>query len=184
MSFYIVTLVLLVSFYKLQMTYAEQSFISEQCNSETLALALNDTDLDTIFLVMTDESTYDLTQISASYRDSCLNAGGQLYTTDISLDCAITLHGETHITDYNYLNYPRCVGKSCNESEVNMDLENNVFPVIEQSFAYGFTCLAMRSDAGGSKLMSVVLNVVLIIVCVLLMFLICYFLIWYPWRPL
>jgi hypothetical protein len=131
------------------MTDAEQEFGSEQCNSETLALISNSSELGTTLLVsIIDQRTDDITEIYPRYGISCVDVGGQLITTNVSLECRNIRDGVT--SEQKYLNYPRCVGTSCNQSDVNMYLENYALPNIANSFLY-VTCnatIVMISDAG------------------------------------
>jgi hypothetical protein len=132
-----IVIAILISFFVFDTTA-----ISDQCESEILALSSNTALTDaapfvecTLYVDISDECTADFAQESDTYRDLCLDAGGQFFTSDVVLDCFTIVSGVTYDADYNFLNFPVCVGASCSEAEITAEFERISIPAFERKLA-------------------------------------------------
>jgi hypothetical protein len=122
--------------------------VSAQCEADadllrnnTALLAATPTGSCNIDLSSASFCTFDFATISADFERVCSEEGGQFQVQDVTWDCNVTLSGKKYNADYFFLNYPACVGASCNASEVEDSFENEVFPAFEQVLAtQGFQC--------------------------------------------
>jgi hypothetical protein len=162
-NLHVFAIIVLISIVAFEMATAEQLLLSEQCKSETLALASNQAlqavapSIEcNIYVDILERCTADFADSSYQYRDLCLDAGGQFFTNDVTFDGTTILSGVTYNTDYKYLNFPTCVGASCNVYEIKAEFENNVIPSIQQILTSdGFTG---KADSANEKLADVVDN--------------------------
>jgi hypothetical protein len=117
--------------------------VSDQCDSETRILNNNTALLQTSVPILpcnidfdvSDTCTVDYDSVSTNYSNACINAGGQFYTTDVTLDCNVNLGGQTYNGKSYYLNTPSCIGISCTGSEIDKEFEANLYPKLEESYA-------------------------------------------------
>ena len=128
--------------------------VSEQCETETRRLR-NNTALQDLAPVLqcninfdiSNNCTVDYESVSTNYSNVCKEVNGQFYTTDIVLDCNVSLMGN----DYNgisyYRNVPSCIGVSCTSSEVEIEFETNLFRKLEDDYAaLGAQCVATNGE--------------------------------------
>jgi hypothetical protein len=146
--------------------------VSDQCKADANSLR-NNTALSAAAItggckidVSTASScTFDFATISANLEKVCSEQGGQFQAQDVFWDCKVALSGKTYNADYFFLNYPACVGASCNASEVEDSFKNEVFPALEQSLAtQGFLCQVSASHPIGFHFFAVVVSTVSVFV--------------------
>ena len=84
---------------------------------------------------------YDAAEHSAGFEDACVDAGGQLTTTDVTLTC-----GENSVMrktsgrfEYTFLNLPACVGASCSIPDIK-DITDDMFMGLARTFGDNVTC--------------------------------------------
>ena len=133
---------------------AQDAVVSDQCDTETRRLnnitALQETAPVlpcNINFDVSDSCTVDYDSVSTNYSNACMDAGGQFYTTDILLNCNVNLGGQDYKGKSYYMNTPSCIGMSCTGSEIEMELEANLYPKLEDSYAArGVQCVISNSD--------------------------------------
>lgn len=123
--------------------------VSEQCTAEGEVLG-NNTDLVAAAPQANcningdtgeDSCTFDFRLISSNFSQVCREVGGQLYERDMLWDCTVSLDGSTYNADYTFLNWPACLGASCNVTEIDEEYETVAFPAMEQDLAnQGLNC--------------------------------------------
>ena len=146
----------------IDIAFAQQSSLSDQCIAETEALATNQAITSnvpsaecTINLDISNSCTTDFEPVSGNLKDACLNGGGRFYTTDVNYDCSTFAFGENFNANYTYLSFPACVGVSCTDEELKAFYSSNVHPYMEESFAArGLICDMTGTDEMGNPLNS------------------------------
>jgi hypothetical protein len=141
--YYVYTVItLLASDAVMDIAYAQQSILSDQCISETEDLATIQAITSkvpsaecTINLDVSNSCTSDFEPISGDFKDACLNGGGRFYTTDVTYDCTTFAYGASYAVNYMYLSFPACFGMSCTNEELKEYYSSNIHPYMEESFA-------------------------------------------------
>jgi hypothetical protein len=127
---------------------AQDVVVSEQCDTETNVLN-NNTALQDVGPVLqcninfdvSNNCTVDYAGTSTNYSNACREAGGQLYSEDILLDCNIDLGRQNYTGKLYYMNTPSCIGISCKGREIEMEFKNNLYPKLDEYYdALGAQC--------------------------------------------
>ena len=144
------TLLVFVAAVITRTSISAQQTPSEQCQSETAALA-SDPDLQaaleeslaplqggvqdfcTIDLMDGVDCSFDFLDFPSDLEQVCVDAGGQYAENDRTLDCSVTTQAGITITqDFRLSNIPQCIGQSCSpdatitDGLVNQEIENSL----------------------------------------------------------
>jgi hypothetical protein len=118
------------------------ALLGEQCDIETRILN-NNTALQDLAPILqcninfevTNSCTVDYDSVSTNYSNACKDAGGKIYTSDMFLDCNVTLGEQLYNGKSYYMNKPSCVGMSCTGREIEMQFDANLYPKLEEYYA-------------------------------------------------
>ena len=170
----VVVVVMVVSAQDADNNNSNNNVVSESCDQQTRLLN-NNTALEetapslqcSINFDVSNTCTVDYAPVSTNYSNACNEAGGQFYTKDLLLDCTVDLGGQTYQGKSYYLNTPSCIGISCTGSEIERELEMNLYPKLEDYYAArGVQCeisLATRTMRPATVLWTMVTTTTILI---------------------
>lgn len=118
--------------------------LSAQCVSENLALQ-NNTDFLAaapklgchIELGVSESCSVDFRTASGEVATICRDLGYQFIEKDFIADCSVKIDGKKFNADYYILNFPYCIGPSCNSTELEEELQTVEYPKFETQLEAG-----------------------------------------------
>jgi hypothetical protein len=84
--------------------------------------------------------TFDYAPLNSNYVSACTNTlKGKVFYANMIMECVVP--GSTTKRTFNYDNLPSCYPSSCNEKDVDYEVQTYLYPALEQALAaQGLTC--------------------------------------------